>query len=64
MHAELVAQGIQCNRKRVERLMRVHRIWARQTKRIRARTTDSNHNLPVAPNVLNREFTVEALNQE
>ena len=64
VHAELIAQGIPCNRKRVERLMRVHLIRARQTKRWRARTTDSNHALPVAPNVLNREFTAEAPNQK
>ena len=60
VHAELKAQGIQCNKKRVERLMRVHCIQGRQRKRWRPRTTDSGHSLPVAPNVLNREFEAEA----
>ena len=64
VHAELAAQGIRCNKKRVERLMREHDIQARQRKRRRPRTTDSNHRLPVAPNVLNREFTAEAPNQK
>jgi putative transposase len=60
VHAELLARGKQCNRKRVERLMREHHIQARHRKRRRPRTTDSNHRLPVAPNVLNREFETEA----
>lgn len=64
VHAELVAQGVRCNKKRVERLMRVHDIQAKQRKRRRPRTTDSNHRLPIAPNVLNREFTAEAPNQK
>jgi putative transposase len=64
LHAELAAQGIRCNKKRVERLMRVHRIQARQRKRRRPRTTDSKHSLPVAPNVLNRAFEAEAPDQK
>jgi transposase InsO family protein len=64
VHAELVAQGIRCNRKRVERLMRVHHIQARRKKRWRPRTTDSRHSLPVAHNILNREFEAEAPNQK
>jgi transposase InsO family protein len=51
VHAELVqGQGIQCNKKRVERLMRIHDIRGRQRRRRRVKTTDSNHSLPVAPN--------------
>jgi putative transposase len=64
VHAELAAQGIECNKKRVERLMRVHHIQARQRKRWRPRTTDSNHRLPVAPNVLAQEFACEAPNEK
>jgi transposase InsO family protein len=64
VHAELKAQGIQCNKKRVERLMRVHGIQARQRKRRRPRTTDSRHSLPVAPNMLNREFEAEVPDQK
>ena len=64
VHAELTGQGIQCNKKRVERLMRVHHIQAKQRKRWRPRTTNSNHRLPVAPNVLAREFESEAPNEK
>lgn len=58
VHAELRAQGIVCNKKRVERLMRKHNIRAKQPKRYRS-TTDSDHALPVAPNRLDRNFDAD-----
>lgn len=64
VHAELAAQGIRCNQKRVERLMRLHHIRAKRRKRRRPRTTRSNHSLSVAPNVLGREFEAEAPDQK
>ena len=64
VHAELVGQGIKCNKKRVERLMRVNHIRAKQHRRRRVKTTDSDHDLPVAPNVLNRHFEANAPNQK
>lgn len=64
IHAELIAQDIKCNKKRVERLMRVNDIRAKQHRRRRVKTTDSDHNLPVAPNVLNRQFQADAPNQK
>jgi transposase InsO family protein len=42
--------------------MREEGIKARQKRRFR-RTTDSNHRLPIAPNVLEREFTAGAPNK-
>ena len=48
--------GERINHKRVERLMREAGIRAKRTQR-RKRTTDSCHTLPVAENVLAREFT-------
>lgn len=58
MQAELANRGLVCNRKRVARLMHLHGIRAVHSKRRRrVVTTQSNHNLPVAANVLNREFT-------
>ena len=44
------------------RLMRENGIWARVRRRFR-HTTDSNHRLPVAPNLLEQNFTATAPNQ-
>jgi putative transposase len=65
VHAELVqGQGIHCNKKRVERLMRIHDIRGRQRRRRRVKTTDSNHSLPVAPNLLDRQFEADLPNRK
>jgi putative transposase len=48
---------------RVQRLMQKHGIQARGKRRFRVATTDSRHNLPIAPNLLDRNFTVAAPNQ-
>lgn len=53
---ELLARGIRVGKERVRRLMKLHGIKARAKRKYKA-TTDSNHNLPVAENLLNREFT-------
>ena len=58
IHDDLKEQGETVGRHRVARLMRENGITARPLKRFR-RTTDSNHNLPVAPNLLERNFTTE-----
>jgi putative transposase len=62
VHADLQARGVRVGRKRVARLMRQNGIQARRKRRFR-RTTDSNHALPVAPNVVARRFDVGALNE-
>ncbi len=58
VHEDLQEQGIRCGRKRVARLMRENGIRAKQARRFKA-TTDSDHNDPVAPNLLDREFRVD-----
>jgi putative transposase len=60
---QLHAQGIRVGKQRVQRLMQKHGIQARGKRRFRVATTDSKHNLPIAPNVLDRKFTVAAPNQ-
>jgi putative transposase len=50
------------SRKRVIRLMQEEGLHARTPKRFVC-TTDSDHDLPVAANLLNREFTAAAPNQ-
>jgi putative transposase len=64
VHAELVKQGTHCSKKRVERLMRVHKIRGKQRGRRRVKTTDSAHSLPVAPNLLRRQFQADTPNQK
>jgi putative transposase len=60
---ELIKRGIRVGKQRVQRLMQQHGIRARGKRRFRVVTTDSRHDLPVAPNLLNRNFTAEAPNQ-
>lgn len=59
---ELRARGFPASKERVERLMRENGIRARHKRRYKA-TTDSKHGLPVAPNLLDRNFTPAAPNQ-
>ena len=61
IHRELRANGRRVARKRVARLMRREGIVARRRRRFR-RTTDSNHQHPIAPNVLARKFEAELPN--
>ena len=60
---ELRARGIHVGKLRVQRLMQQNGIRARGKRRFRIATTDSRHSLPIAPNLLNRSFTVAAPNQ-
>jgi putative transposase len=60
---ELVKRGIRVGKQRVQRLMQKHGIHARGKRRFRVVTTDSKHNFPIAPNVLDRNFIAAAPNQ-
>ncbi len=42
---------------RVHRLMKASGLKSKTAKKFKPQTTDSNHNLPVAENILNRDFT-------
>jgi putative transposase len=55
IHAILKSQGESVSRSRVERIMRKNGVRSKMKRKFRA-TTDSNHKLPVAENILNREF--------
>jgi transposase InsO family protein len=59
VHAELVARGETIGENRVARLMRNQGISAVPRRRFK-RTTDSEHKHPVAPNLLERNFTADA----
>src|SRR5258706_596064 len=61
--AELRAQGRGVSRGRIERLMRRHGIRAIMARPRRVRTTDSRHDLPIAANLIERNFSAAAPNQ-
>ena len=63
IHVELKAQGRGASRGRIERLMRRHGIRAIMARPRRVRTTDSRHDLPIAPNLLDRNFVATAPNR-
>jgi putative transposase len=56
---ELLARGIRVGKDRVQRLMHAHGIKARGKRKFVV-TTDSKHSLPVAENLLARDFTPSA----
>jgi transposase InsO family protein len=62
MVRELRDRGFPASKERVERLMRENDIRARHKRRYKV-TTDSKHNLPIAPNLLDRNFNPAAPNQ-
>ena len=60
IHRDLQALGIKCSQKRVARLMKEQNLVVRPTRKFVA-TTDSGHALPVAQNLLNREYQIDAV---
>lgn len=62
LHRKLRELGQLCSRKRVSRLMRQAGLQTKLRRRVRVRTTDSNHSLPIAPNLLQRNFHAAAPN--
>jgi putative transposase len=63
VHAALAARGEACSVNTVAKLMRDNDIRAKTARKFR-HTTDSNHPLPVADNVLDRQFYPEAPNEK
>jgi putative transposase len=62
VHAELAAQGERISRKRVIRLMQEQELKARERRRYKC-TTMSDHDQPVADNLLARRFDAAVPNQ-
>ena len=63
MHRELLVRGIQCCRNTVAKCMKKAGITANRRSKFRISTTDSNHDFPIAPNLLNQDFTAQQLDQ-
>ena len=64
IHRNLLKQGVKCNVKTVAKCMKSAGICAKTTKKFRICTTDSNHSLPIAENVLERDFTATKPNEK
>jgi putative transposase len=62
VHRDLLEQDVRISRKRVIRLMQEDDLQARMRRRFKC-TTMSDHDQPVAANLLDRRFTAEAANQ-
>ena len=62
VYREIKARGLPASRERVARLMNENGIRAKHKRRYKA-TTDSKHNLPVAPNLLDQNFEASAPDQ-
>jgi putative transposase len=62
MTPELNSRGHKCSENMVAKLMNAHGIQARAPRRF-IRTTDSNHKLPVAENLLARDFDPSGPNE-
>lgn len=58
----LKAKGIYIGKSRIRRLMRENNMVPKTVRKFKA-TTNSNHDYPVAPNLLNRNFKVDGKNQ-
>ena len=62
IYRELRGTGYACARSRVARVMRENGLIARRKKRFRV-TTDSSHDFPISPNLLNRNFSTSSVNE-
>jgi putative transposase len=63
MTRELHDNGLSVGRRRTARLMRENGLKARPKRRFK-RTTDSHHAFPVAPNLLDQDFSAERPNEK
>ena len=56
---KILPHDMKASEGRVYRLMKANGLKSKTAKKYRPKTTDSDHNLPVAQNILSREFTAE-----
>lgn len=62
LQTDLAKHGVQVGVHRIKRIRKEHGIRCKQVKKFKA-TTNSNHSLPVAENLLEQNFAAEAPNQ-
>lgn len=59
---EIVKAGTPINRKTVARIMQENLLRSKVSRKFRVMTTDSRHDHPIAPNLLDRRFRVDGIN--
>lgn len=64
LRAFVVNLGIGVSRKRVRKIMKKYDLKVNYKRSFRPSTTDSRHNLPVADNLLDRNFSADQKNQK
>lgn len=64
VHRELLQRGYEVFENTVARLMSLEGIASSTSKKFRVTTTDSNHSLPIAENIPDRDFTSEGPGQK
>lgn len=62
IQSELETLGYKVSKPRVARIMKANHLYAIRKRKFKA-TTDSKHNYPISPNLLNQDFKVERKNQ-
>lgn len=63
VHRTMKNRGVYCGRGRVARLMKAAGLRSKVRRKFRVNTTDSKHDHPIAPDLLDRDFTAERPNQ-
>lgn len=56
--------GVIVSRKRIRNILRQLGLSVKMKRRFKVMTTDSNHNLPIAPNILNRDFYASKVDEK
>ncbi len=56
--------GVIVSRRRIRNIMRYLGLSVKMKRRFKVMTTDSRHNLPIAPNILNRDFYASSIDQK
>lgn len=64
IHRELLKEGLTVSERTVGFIMRENGLRSCMARKFRVVTTDSNHDLPIAPNVLEQDFTATKPNEK
>ncbi|WPQ63359.1 IS3 family transposase [Chitinophaga sancti] len=63
IYKEIKELAVPCSRTHIVKIMQQQQLWAVQKRKFKV-TIDSGHDLPVAENILNRDFTADSPNKK